>query len=552
MDAGSDILKEYLVKLGFVIDGPTQGKVQKALQTLESQLDTLAKNKATQVLIKGMAAYAGAIATVVVATGGLVNKVAEADLEYEKLALKMHMTKDAAKQLTIAQNALNASFEEITWNDELRKRFIELRNMAGSNAPPSDAERQWKMVREAGYEFTKLKVIIQSGTQWIAYHLSKIFGGDIKGGRGTMARINAWLQENLPKWTRWIAEAAARIVNVGKAIVSIIMGVYNAFVAVINILPSASRNMILFFGALAVGLKLNPTLVMLSALFLLLEDYWTWMEGKRTGEGSLTVFGEIWESLDEMMGPLTKSLKDLGEAFDKLFSKSFSTVFWNAILGVFRMLAAVIATLVNGLTTIFQLAEYGAKLIQQGEERSKIQKDYGEKHTALEKEYGVPSGKNRAFMTPSAEFLKKELQLLKERDNKLEALKSVASDDLWKKLAAAQETYGTVMANLMFPEDKEKLAKDMENRRKSAVIPDRATPLARVKPYSADNYKYKTYVDPEYLVGASSEFRQKMQKETPSNIVNIYGPIELPGVNNGIDFVKEMQEMTRKGMFAFQ
>ena len=60
----TDVLQEYLVKLGFSIDTSAQAKIRQAIVEIEKQLDKLATNKSAKVLTRGMLAYAGAIGTV--------------------------------------------------------------------------------------------------------------------------------------------------------------------------------------------------------------------------------------------------------------------------------------------------------------------------------------------------------------------------------------------------------------------------------------------------------------------------------------------------------
>ena len=103
MATGPEIIKEYLVQLGFSVDNTTQAKIKRTLQELEGQLNTLSHNKAFSILAKGATAYVTAITAVATASAGLLSKASQADMQWEKMALRMHMTKEATYAFASAQ-----------------------------------------------------------------------------------------------------------------------------------------------------------------------------------------------------------------------------------------------------------------------------------------------------------------------------------------------------------------------------------------------------------------------------------------------------------------
>ena len=99
------VLQSYLVSLGFSCDAPGLSRFNAALRDAES----MAK-RATLGIAKGFmevgAAVTTAYASVGTATIAMMDKVAQSEMGYELLGVKMYMSADAAKKMSIATQAL--------------------------------------------------------------------------------------------------------------------------------------------------------------------------------------------------------------------------------------------------------------------------------------------------------------------------------------------------------------------------------------------------------------------------------------------------------------
>jgi hypothetical protein len=350
--AATDILKEYLVKLGFSVDSSAQMKIRQALGEIEKQLDKLASNKSAKVLTHGMLAYAGAIGTVIAATGAMAAKVANADMEYQKLALRMHMTKDAAKAVTIAQKALNASLEEIAWIPELRAQYKELKGIVQSTSPDSAALKQ---IRSIMFEFTKMKVIIGQGMEWIVYHLANVFGGSLEGAKNKLSDITKWLKDNIQVWTKWIAGGITVVINVVRAAYEIGKKLYGLVKDFINYLPTGVGAIIAFGAAIAGAFMLNPVIASLTLLFGLLHEWWVWSEGKKHGYKTYTIFGGMFEGLSDLFAPL----KELKNVMGDVLNPGGDFSWWKTFVFLLDNVKKSIIELIGGiglLFTAFQIA----------------------------------------------------------------------------------------------------------------------------------------------------------------------------------------------------
>jgi len=109
--AMDQILKSYLIKLGVTIDDPSLLKAKAIMQEIEN-----IANRHAEIITKmsnaGAMAAVGMLAVVDTAIIGTIKKVAEADLQYELLAQRMFMSKDAAKSFQIPQMLLGIVYQK--------------------------------------------------------------------------------------------------------------------------------------------------------------------------------------------------------------------------------------------------------------------------------------------------------------------------------------------------------------------------------------------------------------------------------------------------------
>jgi hypothetical protein len=252
------------------------------------------------------------------------------------------------------------------------------------------------MIRQVGFEFTKLKTLMVTGGEWIAYHLSKYLGKNIKDFKKWLQDINIWLKENLPRITKMIAEFITRIYGVASVALGIIKGVAKGIGSIIDVLPSAGKAFLALFAVIALGFKLNPVLLMLTSLFLMLEDYWVWAQGKKGGYETDTLFGPLWESLggigDKLSGPLKelqKSIKDFFALFnvDLKGMKMFEMVL-DSIADKAMKLAGALRGAISVLRYMFETS---------GKE-AKIQDEFNQRKNLIQKRTGIPEDYKKSLL----------------------------------------------------------------------------------------------------------------------------------------------------------
>lgn len=310
-----NVMKEYLVSLGFNVD---RNKLSDALDVVklgEGKISSLVSKMSTS-LGKGTAGIVTMIASAVVAVGKFTTSVAEADMATQNAANSMWMNVDAYRVTQNAVESLGYSMNELSTiarNPELINRFSELVELGKQTAAPKELDSMLKKVRDVTFEFDKMQVIAKNGIRQIVYYFLKYLGVDLDNMQNKLASVNKFLQENLPKIAAAIAKVLYYIYRVGKAIGYVISLGAKLIGGIYNFMKKFPSTFKVFIGIIsAILLAINPVLTIilagLSAIILLIDDYMTWQRGGKS------YFGDSWKKVEDFI----EKAKD---KFEWLFEK---------------------------------------------------------------------------------------------------------------------------------------------------------------------------------------------------------------------------------------
>lgn len=310
-----NVMKEYLVSLGFNVD---RNKLSDALDVVklgEGKISSLVSKMSTS-LGKGTAGIVTMIASAVVAVGKFTTSVAEADMATQNAANSMWMNVDAYRVTQNAVESLGYSMNELSTiarNPELTNRFSELVELGKQTAAPKELDSMLKKVRYVTFEFDKMQVIAKNGIRQIVYYFLKYLGVDLDNMQNKLASVNKFLQENLPKIAAAIAKVLYYIYRVGKAIGYVISLGAKLIGGIYNFMKKFPSTFKVFIGIIsAILLAINPVLTIilagLSAIILLIDDYMTWQRGGKS------YFGDSWKKVEDFI----EKAKD---KFEWLFEK---------------------------------------------------------------------------------------------------------------------------------------------------------------------------------------------------------------------------------------
>ena len=205
-------LDEYLVRLGASVDAGSFARLGVTLREAGSAFNTTALGM-TSAALKAQLAIVGGFAAIGTAAVGLVDKIAMADQEYRLFALHMFMSKDAARGLKVAMDALGQPLENLTWDPELRGRTIQLLQDQRRMAPGQDFDMQMRRVRDIRFEFTRMEVELQYLTMNVVNNFLRALGTGPDELLKKLREFNTWVVTHMPEISQWIVK---NLVPIGK------------------------------------------------------------------------------------------------------------------------------------------------------------------------------------------------------------------------------------------------------------------------------------------------------------------------------------------------
>lgn len=338
-------LKNFANKLKQVFQKPAEtiknfaGKISKAFTDINKQIKAF-----MQTLQKAFSAVAGfstAILSASVAVGKFMNTLAKQDLELDNFSRRMGVSKKTAREFKSAVDSLGASVEDIQFNPELLKQYKELVADGRKMAVAGDYDKAMANIRSLGFEFVRLKNEANYVFQWVGYYLTKYLSGPMKEAKKYFQGFNEWIIKNTPQISQKIAEVMARIADVFGSVFKFFGKIGTAFSQWWNGQPSWIKNMMAGTGILAaifLGAQ-NPLIaigMVISGIFLLIEDYQKWTEGKKTA------FGKIWAAITKAVEACKPVVKKWNEDCIKWMADVIANwelakpqiqAFWNDFMG---------------------------------------------------------------------------------------------------------------------------------------------------------------------------------------------------------------------------
>jgi hypothetical protein len=196
----TNVLKSYLVSLGFKVDTQQLAKFEGALKSVANNVDSWELKLAADTL-KWQAILTGAFVAVSTAVVGMADHVAMADQKYRLLGLSMFMTKESARKLSIGMDALGASMEEIAWDPEINRRFLQLSQDQDEMAKSlgTDFDANMRSIRDLRFEFTRLHVAIQYLGMEFVNKLFEKFGMTMGDVHAKVEKFITWFQQHIPE-----------------------------------------------------------------------------------------------------------------------------------------------------------------------------------------------------------------------------------------------------------------------------------------------------------------------------------------------------------------
>ena len=349
----SNILEEYLVRIGAEVDKDAFAGAAKAINNLSGMLGKLGS------ILKYGAIFAG-LAKVTEAVIDNIKAVASADLEYQKLAQSMWVTKDTAKTLSVILKTMGASQEDVAWVPELREQFFRLRQEMAELSTPADADGQLAWIREIGYDVQSLQLKLKMFKEWVVYYLIKELQPYIKEFQEFIRWLNDKFGKSLPALARKVASVLASVVRVAMSLVKALKWLFEGIYNFIDALPSKTKALVAVFAVVGAAIMAGPFGLMMMAIgtaLLMLEDFFGYLEGRESSE----TLKPLWKWLTDENNPLRRLIEKLKEGIafilaklTELFEKVFTEERQEKLKKAVANIAKGVAEIAEGLATMVE------------------------------------------------------------------------------------------------------------------------------------------------------------------------------------------------------
>lgn len=318
----SEVIKEYLVSLGFKVDEKSLGSFNSALQKAQV----------------GVKTYVAAMSALAVGVAKFVSSMYQKDLQLERDAKSTRKSIEATRAYTNALKAMGVTADQIKKDSKLKALSNELQALGKEMALPKGSEAI-STVRDLMNEFTKFKYVGTYVLDWINYKFKTLAGVQLKGITDSLKSFRLRIQTNMPKISTGIATAMKFVASAVNSVLRVVNGVFS----LIDRIPDRVKLVIgAIAGAIAV-IKAGPLGrigALLAAITLLLDDFFVHMDG---GEA---VLGPFWDDCLELFDTLKTSI---GDAITKLKENGTLGSIWTSLQEIATSSASAINSIVTAI-----------------------------------------------------------------------------------------------------------------------------------------------------------------------------------------------------------
>lgn len=320
MASAIDVLKEYMVSLGFSVDKQSYDSATKAIDSAGESLAKFAGSTVKK-FAEASVGVAGFFAAAIAGIAKFINGLGNAQIQYEMLARQMWTTQENAEAFSTTLKAMGRSLNDLYLSPTLMAQFQELNKQAFEMMPPEEYQKQMQFVQNISLQFTRMKLEGTYALQWIGYYFIKYMSGPLAQIYNYLNNLNNTIIQKMPYWTKVVAEVLSWFASLGVTTVEALKDIGQEFGKISDSIPKNIKLIGLALGALAIVMNQGPIGWIIDGftiLLLLLNDFFTYIHGGKAE------FGSFWQKLIDFYN----NLKDSGaiDAFKKNFESAMKTV----------------------------------------------------------------------------------------------------------------------------------------------------------------------------------------------------------------------------------
>jgi hypothetical protein len=358
MDA--NVLKSYLVSLGFSVNNDEFNKFNSALSNATHQVGQYTKEMSKH-FIQASTEIVGALASVTTATVAMVDKVVQADIKYQNMALTMHMTVEATREMDMALKAMGTTIEAVAWNPEQRQQYFSLIAQQRQMSVGAGGETAFKDARNVRFEFVRMKLEAEYSLMWISYMLIEKLGGPLGSVKDKLKDFNDYIATNMPQITDKIANWIIMTVNLFKTIIHYSQAAIGIFEKLWESMNKGEKHLSGLGAVITAFFVMGPLMkarIVVTSLLLALDDLYAYMDGRKSSNELAPIWRELLRNMDDNK-TIMKQIKELFESLVSIAKDFIKTlVSSGALLEIAKMfldIGKAVSSLGKGLWNVINL-----------------------------------------------------------------------------------------------------------------------------------------------------------------------------------------------------
>jgi hypothetical protein len=356
----SNVLKSYLVSLGFSVNEQEFQKMSSSLQNASKNVQQYTA-QISKHFVQATTEIVTSLASITTATAAMIDKVVQADIKYQNMALTMHMSVEATRQMDMALKAMGTTIEAVAWNPEQRQQYFALLNQQRQMSVGAGGEAAFKDARNVRFEFTRMKLEAEYSLMWISYMLIEKLGGPLGNVKDKLKNFNDYITTHMPQIADKIANWIIMVINLFKTVIHYVEITKGKLEELWGSLTKGQKHfaelgtvILTFF---TVG-PLGKARMAVTSLLLLLDDLYAYMDGRKSSDK----LSPIWDELIKKQGDFKLIINQIKGLFEELVvvAKEFvkalvSSGALTEILKMFVDIGKAVFSLGKGLWNVINL-----------------------------------------------------------------------------------------------------------------------------------------------------------------------------------------------------
>jgi hypothetical protein len=201
---------------------------------------------------------------------------------------------------------------------ELFARYKQLTVDGAKMMPGGDFKQTMKDFRDLMFEFTRLKQEASYALNWVGYYLMKYLQRPLADIKEKFRTFNDMVIKNMSVWTEKIARGIYYVLEVGRHFLVFLTDVGKHLKNMWDSFPDGVKKAIVAITALQAVLSAGPlgrAIMLISALLLLIDDYYGYMEGKDA------LLGKYWDKLNNFLDTAKQKYEELKATVEPYWDK---------------------------------------------------------------------------------------------------------------------------------------------------------------------------------------------------------------------------------------